>query len=121
MLYHEERKIIMRRTPPSPREIDKLRAEHQAKAKLAAEVGLVPEAFLGDPTFQELISTQRNASQELLDAAASALERLETRKGELTDEWAERLAPTFFADLDRPAPQIGCGLLDEVVSESNHG
>ena len=44
--------------PPSPREIDKLRAEHQAKAKLAAEAGLVPKAFLGDPTFQELISAK---------------------------------------------------------------
>ena len=42
----------------SPREIDKLRAEHQAKAKLAAEAGLVPEAFLGDPTFEELISAK---------------------------------------------------------------
>lgn len=67
----------MVRTPPSPREIDKLRAEHQAKAKLAAEAGLVPKAFLGDPTFQELISTQT------------------------------------------PAPQIGCGLLDEAVSNGS--
>lgn len=40
------------------KEIDKLRAEHQAKAKLAAEAGLVPKAFLGDPTFEELVSAQ---------------------------------------------------------------
>ena len=38
--------------------------------------------------------------QELLDAAAGALERLRARGGESADEWAERLAPTFFADLD---------------------
>ncbi len=36
-------------------------------------------------------------SQELLDAAAGALERLRARSGESADEWAERLAPTFFA------------------------
>ncbi len=40
-------------------------------------------------------------NQELLDAAAGALERLRTRGGESADEWAESLAPTFFADLDR--------------------
>lgn len=40
-------------------------------------------------------------SQELLDAAAGALERLRARSGESADEWAKRLAPTFFADLDR--------------------
>lgn len=82
MLYHEERKIIMFSALTSPREIDKLRAEHQAKAKLAAEGGLVPEAFLGDPAFEELISAQT------------------------------------------PAPQTGCGLLDETVSNgppSNSG
>ena len=63
MLYHERRRIIVVSAPPSPRKIDKLRAEHQAKAKLAAEGGLVPEAFLGDPTFQELISVQTPAPQ----------------------------------------------------------
>ncbi len=40
-------------------------------------------------------------NQELVDAAAGALERLRARSGESADEWAERLAPTFFADLDR--------------------
>ena len=42
-------------------------------------------------------------SQELLDAATDALERLKSRSGESADEWAERLAPTFFADLERRA------------------
>ncbi len=46
------------RSQPSPRHIDKLRAEHQAQAKLASESGLVPKAFLGDPTFQELVSVK---------------------------------------------------------------
>ncbi len=64
MLYHEERKIVMVSAPTSPREIDKLRAEHQAKAKLAAEAGLVPKAFLGDPTFEELMSAQGVALPE---------------------------------------------------------
>ena len=64
----------MFRTPPSPREIDKLRAEHQAKAKLAAEAGLIPKAFLGDPTFEELMSAQTPAPETgsgLLDGAVS--------------------------------------------------
>ena len=43
---------------PSPRRIDKLRAEHQAQATLAAKSGLVPRAFLGDPTFVELVSSK---------------------------------------------------------------
>lgn len=43
-------------------------------------------------------------NQELLDAAADALERLRARSGESADEWAERLAPTFFVDLDRRVP-----------------
>ncbi len=68
MLYHEERKIIVVSSQMPVKEIDKLRAEHQAKAKLAAEGGLVPKAFLGDPTFQELISAQTPAA---LDEAVS--------------------------------------------------
>ena len=39
----------------------------------------------------------------LLEAASCALKRLEARKPETIDEWAKRLAPTFFADLDRRA------------------
>lgn len=38
------------------KQINKLRAAHQAAAKLTATTGAVPEAFLGDPTFQELVS-----------------------------------------------------------------
>lgn len=45
----------------------------------------------------------KEISQELLDAAAGAVERLRARRGESADEWAEKLAPTFFADLDRNA------------------
>ena len=40
----------------SQKHIDKLRAEHQAQAKLAAESGRTPKAFLGDPTFEELVA-----------------------------------------------------------------
>lgn len=40
----------------SAKQITKLRAAHQAAAKLTAATGAVPEAFLGDPTFQELVS-----------------------------------------------------------------
>ena len=43
---------------PRSKEMDKLRAEHQAKARLAAEDGLVPTAFVGDPTFLELVAEQ---------------------------------------------------------------
>lgn len=74
ILYYEERKIIVFSTPTSPRKIDKLRAEHQAKAKLAAEAGFVPKAFLGDPTFEELISAQTPAPEKgfgLLNGAVS--------------------------------------------------
>ncbi len=39
-------------------------------------------------------------SQELLDAAADALERLRSRRGETADEWVARLAPTFFDELE---------------------
>ena len=63
MLYHEERKIMIVRTQTIAKEIDKLRAEHQAKAKLAAEGGFAPRAFLGDPTFLELISTQDGSNE----------------------------------------------------------
>ena len=41
----------------SEKPLDKLRAKHQAAAKLAAESGSVPKIFRGDPTFQELVST----------------------------------------------------------------
>lgn len=49
---------------------------------------------------------------DLLKEAAAALERIRARKYESAEAWAERLAPTFFADLDgtsvikksRPAP-----------------
>ena len=51
------------------KEIDKLRAEHQAKAKLAAEGGLVPRAFLGDPTFRELISMQDRSNEPTRSAS----------------------------------------------------
>ncbi len=39
------------------KQIDKLRAVHQAAAKLAAATGQIPPSFAGDPTFQELIIT----------------------------------------------------------------
>lgn len=38
------------------KQIDKLRALHQTAAKLTAATGAVPKAFLGDPTFQELVT-----------------------------------------------------------------
>ncbi len=40
-------------------------------------------------------------SDRLLEAASSALKRLQDRKNEDPEEWARRLAPTFFADLDQ--------------------
>lgn len=40
----------------------------------------------------------------IMDVAAGALERLKARSGESADEWAEMLASTFFADLDRRIP-----------------
>jgi len=49
------------RDQPSPRHIDKLRVEHQAQAKLAAESGRVPKAFHGDPTFVELVSVKKTS------------------------------------------------------------
>lgn len=52
------------RSQSSPRHIDKLRAEHQAQAKLAAESGLVPKAFSGDPTFVELVSAKNMPAPE---------------------------------------------------------
>ena len=51
-------------TSSSPRHIDKLRAEHQAQASLTAESGLVPKAFLGDPTFVELVSVKSLAKND---------------------------------------------------------
>lgn len=49
----------------------------------------------------ESMTRGEERSPQLLDAAAGALERLRARKGESVDDWAEKLAPTFFADLDR--------------------
>lgn len=37
--------------------------------------------------------------ESLQAAAKEAIKRLELRKGETANEWASRLAPTFFADL----------------------
>ncbi len=44
--------------PTSESQLFKLRAKHQEQAKFAAKAGLVPKAFLGDPTFKELVSAQ---------------------------------------------------------------
>jgi len=66
MLYYKERIVKAVRDHPSPRHIDKLRAEHQAQAKLAAESGLVPKAFHGDPTFVELVLAKNTPAPSLL-------------------------------------------------------
>ncbi len=48
-------------TLTSREHLNKLRAEHQARAVLTAASGVVPEAFHGDPTFRELVSVKRSA------------------------------------------------------------
>ena len=50
---------------------------------------------------RELQDPAQKAEAEILRAADDALRRLEERRNEDPDEWAQRLAPTFFADLDR--------------------
>lgn len=42
-----------------------LRAEHQARAAVAARTDVVPEAFLGDPTFAELVEAKRAGQDEI--------------------------------------------------------
>ncbi|SOE17792.1 hypothetical protein SAMN05877838_2695 [Hoeflea halophila] len=39
-------------------------------------------------------------SEDLRYTAAAALQRLTSRSEESVDDWANRLAPTFFADLE---------------------
>jgi hypothetical protein len=60
------------RAHPSPRQIDKLRAKHQAQAKLAAKDGLVPDAFHGDPTFVELVSAKNELAGKSNESANSS-------------------------------------------------
>lgn len=53
-------------------------------------------------------------SAELIAAARAAQKRLELRKDECLNEWATRLAPMFFADLEARQEPLGKEFSDAI-------
>lgn len=47
------------------------------------------------------VFTQRTESDSLLYAAAEAQQRLKARREESVEDWAKRLAPSFFRDIEK--------------------